>query len=62
MRSRAASASSAAAPSTCGEVPGFRTEETPFGGVKASGLGDKEGVIESIRTLTNAKLVTLPWP
>jgi phosphonoacetaldehyde dehydrogenase len=44
------------------EVPGFRTEETPFGGVKASGLGDKEGVIESIRTLTNAKLVTLPWP
>ena len=43
-RSRAASASSAAARSTSREVPGFRTEETPFGGVKASGLGDKEGV------------------
>jgi aldehyde dehydrogenase (NAD+) len=24
------------------EVPGFRTEETPFGGVKSSGLGAKE--------------------
>jgi aldehyde dehydrogenase (NAD+) len=45
-----------------GEVPGFRTEETPFGGIKASGLGAKEGVIESIRAMTTVKLVTLPWP
>ena len=44
------------------EVPGFRTEETPFGGVKSSGLGAKEGVIESIRALTTVKLATLPWP
>jgi aldehyde dehydrogenase (NAD+) len=44
------------------EVPGFRTEETPFGGVKASGLGAKEGVIESIKAVTNLKLATLPWP
>jgi len=44
------------------EVPGFRTEGTPFGGIKASGLGAKEGVGESIRAVTNVKLVTLPWP
>ena len=45
-----------------GEVPGFRTEETPFGGVKASGLGAKEGVVESIRAMTTVKVATLPWP
>jgi phosphonoacetaldehyde dehydrogenase len=44
------------------EVPGFRTEATPFGGVKASGLGAKEGVIEAMRGFTNVKLFTLPWP
>jgi aldehyde dehydrogenase (NAD+) len=44
------------------EVPGFRTEETPFGGIKASGLGGKEGVVESIKAMTNVKLATLPWP
>jgi aldehyde dehydrogenase (NAD+) len=43
------------------EVPGFRTEETPFGGIKASGLGSKEGVVWAIRELTNVKLVSLPW-
>jgi phosphonoacetaldehyde dehydrogenase len=43
-------------------VPCYRTEETPFGGVKASGLGAKEGVIESIKAVTNVKLATLPWP
>ncbi len=43
------------------ELPGFRTEETPFGGVKASGLGGKEGVIEAIRAMTTVKLATLPW-
>jgi aldehyde dehydrogenase (NAD+) len=43
------------------EVPGFRTEETPFGGVKASGLGAKEGVIEAVHAVTNVKLATLPW-
>jgi len=44
------------------EVPGFRTEATPFGGVKASGLGIKEGVVEAMRGLTNTKLFSLPWP
>jgi aldehyde dehydrogenase (NAD+) len=44
------------------EVPGFRTEATPFGGVKASGLGIKEGVVEAMRGMTNLKLFTLPWP
>jgi phosphonoacetaldehyde dehydrogenase len=44
-----------------GEVPGFRTELTPFGGVKSSGLGVKEGVVEAMRALTTKKLVTLPW-
>jgi aldehyde dehydrogenase (NAD+) len=44
------------------EVPGYRTEETPFGGIKASGLGAKEGVIESMRSMTTVKLATLPWP
>ncbi|MBV8079226.1 MAG: aldehyde dehydrogenase family protein [Actinobacteria bacterium] len=43
------------------EVPGFRSEEAPFGGVKASGLGVKEGVVESMRAMTNVKLVSLPW-
>lgn len=43
------------------EIPGFRTEQTPFGGIKASGLGAKEGVVEAIRAMTTAKLVTLPW-
>jgi aldehyde dehydrogenase (NAD+) len=44
------------------EVPGFRTEATPFGGVKASGLGVKEGVIEAMRGMTTVKLFSLPWP
>ena len=51
-----------AARSTCGEVPGTRTEATPFGGIKAAGLGVKEGVVESVRAMTNVKLATLPWP
>jgi aldehyde dehydrogenase (NAD+) len=43
------------------EAPGYRSELTPFGGVKASGLGVKEGVIEGVRGMTNVKLFTLPW-
>jgi phosphonoacetaldehyde dehydrogenase len=43
------------------EVPGFRTELTPFGGVGDSGLGVKEGVREMIRALTVGKLVSYPW-
>lgn len=43
------------------EVPGYRTELTPFGGTRDSGLGVKEGVIEAMRAMTFTKLYTLPW-
>jgi aldehyde dehydrogenase (NAD+) len=43
------------------EVPGFRTENSPFGGIKDSGLGVKEGVIESIKAFTYVKSFSLPW-
>jgi len=44
------------------EVPGYRLELTPFGGIKDSGLGYKEGVQEAIRSFTNLKTYSLPWP
>lgn len=44
------------------EVPGFRLELTPFGGIKDSGLGYKEGVIEAMKSFTNVKTYSLPWP
>jgi aldehyde dehydrogenase (NAD+) len=43
------------------EVPGFRLENTPFGGIKDSGLGYKEGVIEAMKSFTNVKTYSLPW-
>lgn len=43
------------------EIPGFRIENSPFGGIKDSGLGIKEGVIEAIRFMTNVKTFSLPW-
>ena len=43
------------------EVPGYRIELTPFGGIKDSGLGYKEGVQEAIKSFTNTKTFTLPW-
>lgn len=43
------------------EVPGYRIESTPFGGVKDSGLGYKEGVIETMKAYTNVKTCSLPW-
>jgi len=43
------------------EVPGWRTELTPFGGIGDSGLGIKEGVREATRAMTFVKLYTLPW-
>jgi putative phosphonoacetaldehyde dehydrogenase len=42
------------------EVPGFRTEMSPFGGIKDSGLGYKEGVLEAMRSFSNIKTVSLP--
>jgi putative phosphonoacetaldehyde dehydrogenase len=44
------------------EVPGYRLELTPFGGVKDSGLGHKEGVLEAMKGFTNLKTYSLPWP
>jgi phosphonoacetaldehyde dehydrogenase len=43
------------------EVPGYRLELTPFGGIKDSGLGYKEGVQEAIKSFTNTKTYSLPW-
>src|SRR5580700_11056015 len=43
------------------EVPGYRLELTPFGGIKDSGLGYKEGVQEATRSFTNIKTYSLPW-
>ena len=44
------------------EVPGYRIESSPFGGIKDSGLGIKEGVIEAMKSFTNVKTYSLPWP
>ncbi|WFU36504.1 phosphonoacetaldehyde dehydrogenase [Bradyrhizobium brasilense] len=44
------------------EVPGYRIEMSPFGGIKDSGLGYKEGVQEAIKSFTNVKTYSLPWP
>lgn len=43
------------------EVPGYRIELTPFGGIKDSGLGYKEGVQEAMKSMTNLKTFSLPW-
>jgi len=43
------------------EVPGYRLEMTPFGGIKDSGLGHKEGVIETMKGYTNVKTYSMPW-
>ncbi len=43
------------------EVPGYRLELTPFGGIKDSGLGYKEGVQEATKSFTNLKTFSLPW-
>jgi phosphonoacetaldehyde dehydrogenase len=44
------------------EVPGYRIEMSPFGGIKDSGLGYKEGVVEAMKGFTNVKTYSLPWP
>jgi aldehyde dehydrogenase (NAD+) len=43
------------------EVPGYRLEVTPFGGIKDSGLGYKEGVQECCKGFTNLKTYSIPW-
>jgi putative phosphonoacetaldehyde dehydrogenase len=44
------------------EVPGYRIEMSPFGGIKDSGLGYKEGVLEAMKSFTNVRTWSLPWP
>jgi len=44
------------------EVPGYRIEMSPFGGIKDSGLGYKEGVWEAMKSYTNVRTYSLPWP
>lgn len=43
------------------EVPGYRIEMSPFGGIKDSGNGFKEGVVEAMKSFTNVKTFSLPW-
>jgi acyl-CoA reductase-like NAD-dependent aldehyde dehydrogenase len=43
------------------ENPSYRSEASPFGGIKASGNGAKEGVLESILAFTSRKVYSLPW-
>jgi putative phosphonoacetaldehyde dehydrogenase len=43
------------------EVPGYRIEMSPFGGIKDSGLGYKEGALEAMKSYTNLKTYSLPW-
>ncbi len=44
------------------EVPGYRIEMSPFGGIKDSGLGYKEGVWEAMKSFANLRTYSLPWP
>ena len=44
------------------EVPGYRIEMSPFGGIKDSGNGIKEGVAEAMTFYTHVKTWSLPWP
>lgn len=43
------------------DVPSYRVESQPFGGVKDSGIGVKEGVIETMRYMTYVKTFSIPW-
>jgi putative phosphonoacetaldehyde dehydrogenase len=44
------------------EQPGYRIEMSPFGGIKDSGNGVKEGALEAMKFFTNVKTWSLPWP
>jgi aldehyde dehydrogenase (NAD+) len=43
------------------QIPGYRIESSPFGGVKDSGLGIKEGVIEAMKFMSTVKTFSMPW-
>src|SRR5215208_4059289 len=44
------------------EVPGYRIEMSPFVGIKDSGLGYKDGVVEAMKSFTNVRTYSLLWP
>ena len=44
------------------EVPGYRIEMSPFGGIEDSGLGYKAGVWVAMKSFTNVRAYSLPWP
>ncbi len=41
---------------------GLPHRDAPFGGIKDSGLGYKEGVVEAMKSFTNVRTYSLPWP
>jgi acyl-CoA reductase-like NAD-dependent aldehyde dehydrogenase len=41
-----------------GDVPTFRSDQMPYGGVKASGVG-KEGLLHAMRDLTHERILVL---
>ncbi|WP_158938742.1 phosphonoacetaldehyde dehydrogenase [Burkholderia sp. S171] len=43
------------------EVPGYRIEMSPFGGIKDSGNGYKEGIVEAMKSFTNVRTWSIPW-
>jgi len=59
--SPASSPSSTTAPSTSTRSPVSCIEISPFGGIKDSGNGYKEGVIEAMKSFTNVKTFSMPW-
>ena len=44
-----------------GEVPGYRIEMSPFGGIKETGVGDKEMAEEGLNFFTNIKTVFIDY-
>jgi acyl-CoA reductase-like NAD-dependent aldehyde dehydrogenase len=43
------------------EVPGYRIEMSPFGGIKDSGNGYKEGIVEAMKSFSNVRTWSIPW-
>ena len=47
--------------STSARSPAIASKSPPFGGIKDSGLGYKEGVVEAMKSFTNLRTYSLPW-
>ena len=47
--------------SMCAKCRAIGSRLTPFGGIKDSGLGYKEGVQEAMKSFCNTKTYSLPW-